>query len=62
MSRQTVEAARQRWAYKVIDVSLNADKPELIANDLGNDGWDLVSVRNKGNTMEVTLYFKRPRD
>jgi hypothetical protein len=58
--RKMVEVAAQQWQYKLVEVSLNGTDPEKVANDLGSDCWELVGIRNHGNTMEVTLYFKRP--
>ena len=31
------------------------------ANELGKQGWELVSVRSEGNT-EPVFYFKRKKD
>ncbi|RMH91102.1 DUF4177 domain-containing protein [Lysobacter pythonis] len=54
----------ERWEYKVIDVSANlsgrpGEKVERTLNELGEDGWELVSAL-RGSLMEPTrLYLKR---
>ena len=54
----------ERWQYKVLDVSANlagrpGEKVEETLNQLGVEGWELVSAL-RANLMEPTrLYLKR---
>lgn len=57
-------AARKVWEYKIepLDLHFHADA-ELTLNQLGAEGWELVSVRPNADPLcpgeEVGL-FKRP--
>ena len=34
---------------------------EAKLNELGAQGWELVAVRNDGNSSQPVFYFKRPK-
>jgi hypothetical protein len=47
----------QKWEYKTTD-SLD----EQSMNQLGNEGWELVSVTSENDWSQYRyLYFKRPK-
>ena len=54
----------ERWEYKVIDIipqisGRPGEKVEQTLNELGTEGWELVSAL-RANLMEPTrLYLKR---
>jgi hypothetical protein len=55
---------RNSWEYKVVPVT---DDGATVLNDLGTEGWELVTIRTQeqsaGNVRYVRgyYYFKRPR-
>lgn len=61
MVYETVAAEPLRWEYRVLTIDLremNApDESEL--NELGKQGWLLVSVLATGNNTIVNYYFAR---
>ena len=62
----------QKWEYKTVvawtkskylDLSLSQEHSEstpYFINDLGTDGWELVSVTISENTSKSLYHFKRP--
>ncbi|MFC4992721.1 hypothetical protein [Rubritalea tangerina] len=75
-SQQTKEAARERrakqtrkvvWEYKAVHVpysSGNDREAEAItarANEMGADGWNLVSSVKSHSSSQLLLLFKRPK-
>lgn len=54
----------ERWEYRVIDITAQiagrpGEKVEATLNELGQEGWELVSAL-RGNLMDPTrLYLKR---
>ncbi len=54
----------KQWEYHVQTVgSIFGTKDEVIdemLNELGEDGWEAVSVFSPENSGKVTLVFKRP--
>ena len=44
----------QKWEYKK-----GTDLDELKMNELGEEGWELVSATNYGN--RVVFHFNRPK-
>jgi hypothetical protein len=61
------------WEYKVVDletkgffvVDFDAKKAEAELNELGDQGWELVTVAttssHTGRSLSNVLVFKRPR-
>lgn len=55
--------ATERWAYQVVELKaslwgiLKAQEIQDKMNQLGQGGWELVSVFQ---SYKVTLFFKRP--
>ncbi len=62
-----------KWEYKVIKLAttgfaggkLNEAQLEAFMNELGSQGWELVSTFDTnqayGETRDVVVIFKRPR-
>ena len=63
----------ERWAYKTVKMEtkgmlggvVDTDKFDTMLNELGAQGWNLVSVFDtnmaaQGATREVVAVFKRP--
>lgn len=47
----------QKWEYKIL-----RDVPhEMILNELGEDGWELVAAGGTQATGGVMLFLKRPK-
>ena len=50
----------QKWQYKKIEFAWSGTN-EAKLNDLGSDGWELVTVRQpEGGFMRIEAIFKRP--
>lgn len=55
--------ATERWAYQVVELKaslwgiLKAQEIQDKMNQLGQSGWELVSVFQ---SYKVTMFFKRP--
>jgi hypothetical protein len=47
----------KKWEYKVL--VMNTEKEEEKMNELGKEGWKLVSVRHSPIGLH-SYYFKRP--
>ena len=61
----------QKWEYRVLRIDdrrqsntsgarSRGSGSEAKLNELGDQGWELISVRNDG-TSEPVFYFKRPK-
>ncbi len=62
-----------KWEYKTIKLAttgfaggkLDETKLEHFMNELGSQGWELVSAfdtnQGRGETRDVVVIFKRPR-
>ena len=62
-----------KWDYKTVKLGaggliggkIDEDKLETFMNDLGSDGWELVSIfgtnQSGGQTRDVFMVFKRSR-
>jgi hypothetical protein len=62
-----------RWEYRILKVAIGGflgpqsdmDKLEAVLDQLGLDGWELVSVEDtsmqRGVSDDLLLFFKRPR-
>ena len=55
--------AQTMWEYKIINEKskINEKKMESILNDLGEQGWELVSVFLKSGFLVYSYYLKRPK-
>jgi hypothetical protein len=49
----------QKWEYRVLD--LGYDKAQTIANDLGDQGFELVNFTKSPYSKECTFVFRRPK-
>jgi len=50
-----------QWEYRIVENSDAAySQIAEILNDLGRQGWELVSVRGKKPGKLKVFYFKRP--
>jgi hypothetical protein len=50
-----------RYEYLVADDrATNQRRPVDVLNDLGAEGWELVSARNTSHAAVVEYIFKRP--
>lgn len=47
----------QKWEYKLVNGWLTQDQLE----DLGNEGWELVTTVVGMGNRNMAFYFKRPR-
>jgi len=60
----TFKQSRPVWEYKALNVKLDA-KTERALNDLGVQGWELVSYspyQSTGTTVDAgTFFFKRQK-
>ncbi len=55
----------QRWVYKVVRIKtgflgMKTESAEEQMNELGRNGWELVSVIQPYGAVGPTLFFKRP--
>ena len=63
---ETERPVKQKWRYHAVAVSSNGpisrtDLPsDLAMSNLGDIGWELVTVSNYGPNLTV-LYFKQPK-
>lgn len=61
-------AAAQNWQYKVVSLTAQVDiwgrlKPaaaQQVLDEMGRNGWELVSSIQAYGTRAPTLFFKRP--
>jgi hypothetical protein len=55
--------AQTQWEYKVVSIRkyITERKVESIMNDLGEQGWEMVSIFVRSGFMVDTYYFKRPK-
>jgi hypothetical protein len=52
-----------RWEYLVADDrATNYRRPVDVMNELGAEGWELVSARSTSNPAVVEYIFKRPNE
>ena len=58
-AKEKPAAAKVRWEYKVVAVGLA--RTEELFNELGQEGWELVTVLagEKGG-IQARAFFKRP--
>jgi hypothetical protein len=52
----TLQKSTAQWEYKIEDVSMSQ---RIDINKLGADGWELVTVIDRGNS--AAMFFKRPK-
>lgn len=62
MGYQSTLVGRQVWEYKVVELSNGHEGGRKALNDLGKEGWELVSTisHRSLSTDVVAFYFKRP--
>ena len=50
-----------QWEYRIVENTdaMYSEIAEML-NDLGSQGWELVSVRGKKHGKLKVFYFKRP--
>jgi len=56
--------APERWEYKMIRLSgseKSLEENTNTVNNLGNDGWELVSAGHVGNSADFLFTFKRKK-
>jgi hypothetical protein len=61
-------AVAQNWQYKVVPLKAQVDvwgrlKPDAVQHaldEMGRQGWELVSLLQPYGTRAPTLFFKRP--
>ena len=58
ISAQTKTADRERWEYQTIPSYPGSGSS---FNNLGNDGWELVTVTCPGDVNQCSYYFKRKK-
>jgi hypothetical protein len=63
-----------RWQYRILKIGIGGflgpqtdmDKLEGVLDQLGQEGWELVSVEDtsmqRGVSDDLLLFFKRPRE
>jgi hypothetical protein len=51
----------QKWEYKIISAVCQSPETELKLNQLGDEGWELVSSSSQGNALMFGYVFKRPK-
>lgn len=59
---QKVKTAKPAWEYKIVIIPRSSDKAQIIMNEHGAEGWELVQARfptSEGN--DFALLFKRPK-
>lgn len=56
-----------KWEYNAVFITGNDDRPEKILNDFGEEGWELIAIRqinttdNRMNPIQYSqAIFKRP--
>ncbi|HUQ30817.1 MAG TPA: DUF4177 domain-containing protein [Pyrinomonadaceae bacterium] len=63
--QRSLSAARTTWEYKVLYVPGIRNMSEKVMNDLGAQGWELITyqaINNEGGTIGAGNYFfKRAR-
>jgi hypothetical protein len=47
------------WEYKILE--WNVGDPTRSLNDLGQEGWELVTIRGYGNENQALYVLKRPK-
>ncbi len=57
--------ASERWAYQVVEVKsgffgLKREAVQERLNQLGVQGWELVTVTQAGHLQPVQLFLKKP--
>ena len=51
-----------KWEYKIIGLSYKGKENEPALNDLGNEGWELVSVTPYVGIVPPFAYLKRRKN
>ena len=51
---------RKKWEYKAIELYISR-MSESMLNDLGDEGWELVTVAVEAGMAVGTLLFKREK-
>jgi hypothetical protein len=46
----------QKWEYKIVEKSIS----DSTLNELGKEGWELISVVIRATWIGHLFYFKRP--
>lgn len=49
-----------RWEYKVAEIRGRPERIDAMLNEIGNDGWELVSVNQTYTGSRFVFIFKRP--
>lgn len=57
---------RPQWEYKVLDMPLDmfgkpGERLQQTLNELGSEGWELVSALRPSATEPTRLFLKRPK-
>jgi hypothetical protein len=47
------------WQYKIVELERESAEPKI--NNLGAQGWELVSVQLKGESSRALYYLKRAK-
>ena len=52
-------ASREMWEYKAVEIRRNSERSELVLNELGARGWELVTVDSNDGKKRALYTFKR---
>lgn len=50
----------QKWEYTLFVAHGSEPATEIRINDMGKQGWELVSVLDKNDIKSTFFFFKRP--
>ncbi len=50
------------WRYRVESFFGDADELEVLLNEIGETGWELVSVAHSARLGRLVCVFRRPRE